>query len=67
MMNGNAEPHLNLVDDKTSNKAPWVEELKMNQAKKNSAQGKIRLLLCVTMEWTKLHVNRAVPSFGRPW
>ncbi|XP_054258288.1 SH3 domain-containing kinase-binding protein 1-like [Macrosteles quadrilineatus] len=50
LMNGNAEPHLNLVDDKTSNKAPWVEELKMNQAKKNSAQGRTRVMISGTSE-----------------
>ncbi|KAG8332614.1 hypothetical protein J6590_017825, partial [Homalodisca vitripennis] len=38
LVNGNAEPHFSLLDDK-ANKAPWVEELKMNQAKKISAQG----------------------------
>lgn len=44
MMNGSAEPH---IVEKIVNKmsptppVPWVEELKMNQAKKNSAaQGK---------------------------
>ncbi|KAI5703083.1 hypothetical protein M8J75_007466 [Diaphorina citri] len=47
MMNGVAEPH---VVEKIVNKisptpsVPWVEELKMNQAKKNSAaQGKTRV------------------------
>uniref|UniRef100_A0A1B6MUW6 Uncharacterized protein n=1 Tax=Graphocephala atropunctata TaxID=36148 RepID=A0A1B6MUW6_9HEMI len=44
LVNGNAEPHFNLLDDK-ANKAPWVEELKMNQAKKNSAQGRTRVMI----------------------
>lgn len=48
MVNGNAEPH-HTMDDKVM-RAPWVEELKMNQAKKNSAQGLVFLvnldLLC---------------------
>lgn len=49
MMNGSAEPH---IVEKIVNKmsptppVPWVEELKMNQAKKNSAaQGKTRVTI----------------------
>jgi len=45
LVNGNAEPHLSLLDDKANNKAPWVEELKMNQAKKNSGQGRTRVMI----------------------
>ncbi|XP_046668122.1 SH3 domain-containing kinase-binding protein 1-like isoform X2 [Homalodisca vitripennis] len=44
LVNGNAEPHFSLLDDK-ANKAPWVEELKMNQAKKISAQGRTRVTI----------------------
>lgn len=51
LFNGSAEPHIHNDSDKT-NKVPWVEELKLNQAKKNSAiaQGRSRVSIGGTSE-----------------
>lgn len=45
LLNGSVEPHIQHGDSDKTNKVPWVEELKLNQAKKNSviAQGTLQL------------------------
>lgn len=50
LLNGNAELHVQHNDNDKTNKVPWVEELKLNQAKKNSAiaQGRTRVMIGAT-------------------
>ncbi|KAF6208433.1 hypothetical protein GE061_016889 [Apolygus lucorum] len=42
MLNGDADSH---SDKPTSNKVPWVEELKLNQAKKQAGNNKTRVMI----------------------
>lgn len=57
MVNGTAEHHFTIPEE-AAQKAPWVEELKMNQAKKNSAQGN-SCPLFINIFW-KIHIVSAL-------